>query len=417
MAHRHPPYRAPLALLLTFLLVGCGGGSLPTTPAGSGGSSAAGSATTSSSAAAASSAASAGAAPHITLVDTNSGANFQQWFTKWFVPQAEKALNVKIDYVTSTGAESLQRLKAMQDGKGDFDIVFLKDNDLANMVKQGIKFEQLYPNHKADIPNIDKTPIEDEKVVVGVDVNYAGALFWRSQGATIVDTAKLPKPPASWKELYDRRQELKGHIAMVRPDAKSGGGRTYMYTFFHAMGVKFEGPDGKPAPLDQLMQTPEWKEAAQKFSELSTCMVKPLAAEPPNMFQTFVEGTAWISDYAQDYSIWASTQGLLPPTMKAYPMAEGEAISADGHMAIPSNLPAERKPNAFKLLNYMLSDEVQLNLLTQMYQYPGTDAWKRAPADAYKKIPPFEEARKPLFPIKNNDAYTWFQQHGMELVK
>lgn len=348
----------------------------------------------------------------ITLIDTNSGANFQQWFKETFVPEAQQDLGVTINYVVSSGPETLQRMQAMTDGQGDFDVVFMKDNDLVNWVKTGIKLENL-KDHLGDIPNLSKTPLEDEKTVLGTDVNYEGALFWRSQGATIVDTAKIPNPPKSWKELYDRRAEFKGHITMVRPDAKSGGGRTYMYGFFHAFGVPFD----TVSDLTALQATPEWKDAAAKFTDLTSYMTNPLPAEPPDMFQLFKEGTAWISDYAQDYTIWATTQGLVPPTMKAYPMEEGEAKSADGHLVIPSNIPDSRKPLAYKLINYMLDDKIQLQLLTQMYQYPGTDAYTRAPADAFTKIPTFEEGRKPLFTITNSAAYDWFKENGMGLVK
>ncbi len=348
----------------------------------------------------------------ITLIDTNSGANFQQWFKETFVPEAQQDLGMTINYVVSSGPETLQRMQAMTDGQGDFDVVFMKDNDLVNWVKTGIKLENL-KDHLGDIPNLSKTPLEDEKTVLGTDVNYEGALFWRSQGATIVDTAKIPNPPKSWKELYDRRAEFKGHITMVRPDAKSGGGRTYMYGFFHAFGVPFD----TVSDLTALQATPEWKDAAAKFTDLTSYMTNPLPAEPPDMFQLFKEGTAWISDYAQDYTIWATTQGLVPPTMKAYPMEEGEAKSADGHLVIPSNIPDSRKPLAYKLINYMLDDKIQLQLLTQMYQYPGTDAYTRAPADAFTKIPTFEEGRKPLFTITNSAAYDWFKENGMGLVK
>lgn len=389
--------RVSIVASIALVVGACGSGTLPGQSGGTGGQSPG---------------AGGGGVTSITLVDTNSGANFQQWFNKTFIPEAQTDLGIKINYVVSSGPETLQRMKAMTAGQGDFDVVFMKDNDLANWVKSGIALENL-KSHLDAIPNLSKTPLEEEKTVLGTDVNYEGALFWRSQGATIVDTAKIPNPPTSWAELYQRRAEFKGHITMVRPDAKSGGGRTYMYSFFHAFGVPFDSV----SDLTQLQATPQWKDAATKFTDLTSYMTSPLPAEPPNMFQLFNEGSAWISDYAQDYTIWATTQGLVPPTMKAYPMAEGEAKSADGHLTIPSNIPDSHKPLAYKLVDYMLSDKIQLQLLTQMYQYPGTDAYTRAPASAFTKIPPFDVGRKPLYTITNNNAYTWFQQHGMDLVK
>ncbi|MBI4758745.1 MAG: hypothetical protein HY783_07070, partial [Chloroflexi bacterium] len=62
----------------------------------------------------------------LTFVDTNSGANFQ-WFFKTIVfPAVKKDLGLDVDYVVSSGAETMQRMKAWTPGKGDAHVLFLK---------------------------------------------------------------------------------------------------------------------------------------------------------------------------------------------------------------------------------------------------------------------------------------------------
>ena len=38
-------------------------------------------------------------------------------------------------------------------------------------------------------------------------------------------------------------------------------------------------------------------------------------------------------------------------------------------------------------MNFLLSPEIQLKMLETMYQYPGTHAWKQAPASAWEQDP------------------------------
>ena len=61
----------------------------------------------------------------------------------------------------------------------------------------------------------------------------------------------IKNPPKSWKEFYDRRAEFKGHIGMVRPDAKSGAGWRQRYVFLHAF-LK----DKMARPIAELQNDP-----------------------------------------------------------------------------------------------------------------------------------------------------------------
>ena len=64
----------------------------------------------------------------------------------------------------------------------------------------------------------------------------------------------------------------------------------------------------------------------------------------------------------------------------------------------------------------LLADEVQLHMLEAMYQYPGTDAWKQAPASVWTKIAPTDVAQARGITMTNLEAITFIQRHGMDYI-
>lgn len=412
-----------LLLLLTAVLAACGGGGTGSTNTGSGtgaGQPATGVASTAPSPAGGaaaspttggSSGGATGGATKITLVDTNSGANFQEFFQTYIVPQAKKDLGVDIDYVVSSGPELLQRLKAAGSGKGDIDLMLTKTGDIADMVEEGIKMEKVYPDKKSEIPNISKNPQDALKTAQGVDINGQAALFWRSQYALIYNSDKIKNPPKSWKEFFDRRQEFKGKIGYVRPDAKSSGGRAFTYTALKAFGVDMS------KPFSELEKSKEWKDAWNQFGEFSKYFHDPIASEPPLMFDMFKKGEVDITVYAMDYSLWTRDKGLLPPSTKAGFLSEGLPAGSDAYLSVPANASPEAKATAYKVMNWLLSDPVQTRMVTQMWQYPGTEIWDKLPADVWNNIPKWDAVKDNRVLLNNKDVVDYIKENGAKQLK
>jgi ABC-type uncharacterized transport system YnjBCD substrate-binding protein len=59
----------------------------------------------------------------------------------------------------------------------------------------------------------------------------------------------------------------------------------------------------------------------------------------------------------------------MPPTIRATYPAEGADEIGTGYFAVPAGIPQEYKEVAFKVLNYLLSDDQQIRLITTMWQY------------------------------------------------
>jgi putative spermidine/putrescine transport system substrate-binding protein len=159
-----------------------------------------------------------------------------------------------------------------------------------------------------------------------------------------------------------------------------------------------------------------WKQSLSKFTEFSHFFAQPVASAPPVMFHQFQTEQVWLTSYAQDYSIWSAEQGQLPPTVVASPLDVNIVGSSNSYFSVPQVASAAQKADAYKVINLLLSDEVQLHMLETMYEYPGTEAWRKAPASAWTKIAPVDVALAHGLSMNNYDALTFIQQHGMDYI-
>ena len=58
-----------------------------------------------------------------------------------------------------------------------------------------------------------------------------------------------------------------------------------------------------------------------------------------------------------DYSLWSARQGTMPPTTKATFLEEGVDTGGQAYFVVPANIPEDQKQAAYKLINYLLSDD------------------------------------------------------------
>jgi putative spermidine/putrescine transport system substrate-binding protein len=340
----------------------------------------------------------------IVFMDDQSGANFQQWFQTIALPEAEKALGFKIEYVVGKDAETFEKMKAWKEGEGDFAVLFPKS--LAALIKAEIPVEDLSPEK---IPNMAKILPALQESTEGVPVANKGAAYWFSTYALIWDSSYVKQPPASWAEFYDRRAEWKGHIGIVRPDAKSSAGWRQPFAFlnaFYDFSKTFDAND------------PAFQAAWAKLKDFYTYSTLPLAAEPTNMFENVNAGDTWISVYAMDYSLWSARQGTMPPTIKAGFLKEGIDAGGQAYLAVPAGIPEADKLAAYQLVNFLLSDDMQVRLVSTMWQYESTAVEDKVAPIVWEMIPKPEVAQAAKIPPArvNADAITWIKEHGLELV-
>ncbi|MBP2671425.1 MAG: extracellular solute-binding protein [candidate division NC10 bacterium] len=350
----------------------------------------------------------AGAPTELVVADSMSGANFQTYWQKTVIPAVKQVLGVNLRYLVTSDAEQIQKTKAWKPGQGDFHILFAKS--IATWVKSGVPLETLNANN---VPNSAKILPEFLKSDEGVDLQGKGLLYWRTSYALIHNSQYVKNPPKSWKEFYDRRGEFKDHIGLIRPDAKSSAAWRQRVVFLHA----FLG-DKMAMPMEQLEKDPAFQDAWNKLKDFTKHAKAPLPSEPVNLFEDFNSGETWIALYAQDYALWSARQGTMPPTIRATYPAEGADEIGTGYFAVPAGIPQEYKEVAFKVLNYLLSDDQQIRLITTMWQYPATEITDQVPPIAWEMVPKLDVLTKTAIPRNRirKDMIDYIKGHAKELL-
>jgi putative spermidine/putrescine transport system substrate-binding protein len=350
----------------------------------------------------------AAAPTELVFADSQSGANFQAYWQKYVIPSVKQALGVNLKYLVSSDAEQIQKSKAWKPGQGDIHILFPKS--IATWVTSGVPLETL---NTTNVPNSAKIDPRFLKSDEGVDLQGKGVLYWRTSYALIYNSQYVKNAPKTWHEFYDRRNEFKGHIGLIRADAKSSSAWRQRLVFLNAY-LK----EKMALPIAQLEKDPAFIDAWGKLKDFTNYARLPLPAEPPNMFEDFNAGDTWIALYAQDYSLWSARQGTMPPTIKAVYPEEGADEIGTGYLAVPANIPPEYKEVALKVVNYLLSDDQQIRLVTTMWQYPGTDITDQVPGIVWEIIPKLDVLTKTAIPRDRirKDVIDYIKGHAKELI-
>ncbi len=350
-------------------------------------------------------------APTIKVADTISGPNFiAYWKTVW-IPAIKKKYGINVQFTKASAPELQLQMKSWKQDQPEFNLLFIRGLDLSNMVVAGDPLESLYPSKQDQIPNESMEAKSFLPANNGVPLHGEGLIMWRAQFDLIFNSQNVKNPPKTWKEFYDRRAEFKGHIGIIRPDAASGGGRAFIYSFLTAFGVDFS------KPFAEVQKEPAWTSAWQKFTDFSKYFAQPAASSAPVLFHQFQTGQVWVTDYAQDYCIWSAAQGALPPTTKASALDVNVVGASNAWLVVPKADSSAQKAAAYKVINYLLSNEAQVGMLMNMYEYPGTTAWKQAPKSIWEKIAPVDVAESHGIRITNFDAITYIKKHGMDYVQ
>jgi ABC-type uncharacterized transport system YnjBCD substrate-binding protein len=110
--------------------------------------------------------------------------------------------------------------------------------------------------------------------------------------------------------------------------------------------------------------------------------------------------------------------GTMPPTTKATFLEEGVDTGGQEYFVVPANIPEADKAAAYALINYLLSDDQQVRLVSTMWQYNSTLINDKVPAIVWEQIPTAEAAHAAQIPPErvNAEAIEWIKEHGLELV-
>lgn len=349
----------------------------------------------------------AGYAQEIWFYDTMSGANFVQWWQTNAIAAYQKDSGVAVKYTSTGSAEVLQRIKAWEPGKGDIDVLFLAPDKIAGFLKDGV-LEDLR-KYAPLIPNMAKTEPPDNKVAAGTELNGTGIPFFRYSYVLIYNSDQVKNPPQSWKELYERRNEWKGRISYVDPrSAVSGSGRFFVASFLKAFGSNWGLVGGK--------ENDTWKAGWERLAEFEKANFTKHATSGGAHISQFATGEIWIGFHALDFVEYSKKIGTIPKQIRTVMLKEGVPGGA-GYLAIPKNIPEARKEAAARFINYVLSDKIQIDMVENMYEFPGTAVWDKLSPEVYKFMPDKKTMQSTRLPDPSADALkyiteVWAQKVG-----
>jgi ABC-type uncharacterized transport system YnjBCD substrate-binding protein len=108
----------------------------------------------------------------------------------------------------------------------------------------------------------------------------------------------------------------------------------------------------------------------------------------------------------------------MPPTIKAVYPEEGADEIGTAYLAVPANIPAEHKAVALRVINYLLSDDQQIRLLSTMWQYPGTEISEQAPPIVWEIVPKLDVLMRTAIPRERirKDIIDYLKKNAKELI-
>jgi len=341
----------------------------------------------------------------VRFFDPYSGANFVQWWQTVGVPACATPAGAEVRHATTNAVALFQRLKTAQPGNGDVDLIFLPPERIVQFQRDGL-LEDLR-RYSADMPNLARTEGPDNEMAAGVPLNGVAATFHRFGYAITYNAKAVPNPPRSFKELYERRNEWKGKISYVDPrDPNSPAGRYFVAAFLKAFGADLRIVDGR--------ETPSWQPAWERLADFEKANFPKHPTTTGPLVTLYGSGEVVIGSTPVDYIAYSQKIGVVPDYVKIVLPQEGSPGGA-GYLAIPKSAPDGQKVKAARFINCALSEEVQVGMTSQMYEYPGTNVWAKLPATVYERMPDEQTMKSTRF-LPSDEALNYISKMWQEKV-
>jgi len=311
-----------------------------------------------------------------------------EFMKKFFLDRSaefEAKYGIKVEYHHGDWFSTVEKLKADKAaGKtvGDVDLVFLWSKPFADAWEAGTVWQY---DVMSILPNAKTVPYElwyqtDFFPTYGAMVP---GVWW--QVGFVYRTDKVTNPPKSLDELLDWCKANPGRFTYCDPN-KGGSGHTFLMTLIYWMyGYDtYAWKDlGKVNPAKE-----NWTSLWNYLNELEKYMYHPGEYPAGNMaaMELLAAGEVWLEPQWMDI-VWDQVKAgrLDPSVIKVYiPEPTICAGGFDGFM-IPWYAP--HKEAAMLYMNFWLSEETQMKLITDWAVYPlNTEVWKKAPADIKAQV-------------------------------
>jgi putative spermidine/putrescine transport system substrate-binding protein len=325
---------------------------------------------------------------------TSSDQNVIDFWTNVVKPKFEAAnagltLNL-VDGGDNAGllAIASRALAALQT-KSDPQVDFFEGFD-SRLPKGGLEAGLWVDFSKANLSNYSKiNPLAKD---IPTNIQYRG-----SQVLLAYDTTKLPrdKAPKTWPDLIAWIKANPGQFIYNRPDKGGSGGNFVRRAIYEANGkdpgvfkVDNYTADNGGAMLDKAWAI---------LNDLAPSLMDQGAYTSGNTqsLQLLGQGAVTMIPAWSDQSLSAIKQGALPDTTGLVQLSDLGFPGGFTNSTVPTN--GVNKDAALKLLDFVLTPEIQSAVLTELGGFPGV-SWDNLAPDLQAKYKDIVPTSIPVFP-------------------
>lgn len=242
----------------------------------------------------------------------------------------QEETGISVEVVAGSDSEWFTKLKASNGKDPQYDVLILQPDT----IQRAATADLLQPLDSEKVPNLtdlytsvqERLTIDGEQYAAGFSMGQLGLAYRKDL---------VPVEPTKWTDLWN--PEYKGHVAISSPSYSAG------LQFFSGLINAQGGEEKNTADVDA---------AFASLNELKSSIVA--YPDNPGTIQTLLErGETWIVPFWDGRVFPLQESGL--DLGFVYP--EEGAVAAVASWAITKGSPNES--NAFELLNYLSSPEVQ----------------------------------------------------------
>jgi putative spermidine/putrescine transport system substrate-binding protein len=243
---------------------------------------------------------------------------------------------------------------------------------------------------KANLSNYSK--INPLALDIPTNFPYRGSQVLLAYDGTKIDKDKAPK---TWPDLVAWIKANPGQFIYNRPDKGGSGANFVIRAIYEANGkdpTLFKVDNYTKAKADAMLgkgwallkELEPFMMGKGQYTSGNTQSIQLLSQSAVQMIP------AW-----SDQSLSALTQGVLPDTTGLVQLSDLGFPGGFTWCAVPTN--AANQAQALKLCDFLLTEDVQSAILTQLGGFPGV-SWDYVSADLRKKFEAIVPKSIPVFP-------------------
>lgn len=327
-------------------------------------------------------------------VYTSSDANITDFWANSIIPGFQKANpGITVNWVDAGDGAGLnaiadRALAALQTKKDPQSDLF--ESLDAHLPKGGIEAGLWTDFSKANLSNYSR--VNPLAIQTPYGLPYRG-----SQVLLAYDTTKLPadQAPKNWEELTAWIKANPGQFIYNRPD-KGGSGGNFVRRAVHQANGK------DPSKFTVANFTPEFGAQALDptwalLNDLAPSLYEKGAYTSGNTqsIQLLAQSVVTMVPVWSDQILQAIDQAVLPETTGLVQLQDLALCGDFSRSLVPTN--AANQEAALKLANYLLTEEVQSAILTELGGFPGV-SWDYVSEDLRNKFADIVPKTIPTFP-------------------